>query len=138
MTNLEKEAENSSGSIENTTKKSIEDSLNVAKQVLQEVAQAKHLSTTTDIDTIFMSAETIIGLLAFLTGPIVESELAYRRLIVKFEDEGKSNASAEARAKASDEYMVWRKLDMVKELATEQLLLLKKFKEDLGKEWKRS
>ena len=123
---------------EQSAKKSMEDSLNVAKQILQEVAHARNLSTTSDIDEVFGSAETIIGLLAFLTGPLVEAEMAYRRLIVQFEDEGRSHASSEARARASDEYMIWRKMDSVKDLATEQLLLLKKFKEDLGKEWQRS
>lgn len=109
-----------------------------AKDILVTIAESKNFSTTTDIQQIFENAETIIGLLAFLTGPIVDAESDYRQLIVRFEDEGKSNASAEARAKASEEYKIWRKLESVRDLATEQIQLLKKFQGDLGKEWQRS
>lgn len=116
----------------------MEDPINIAKDILREVAHAKNFSTTTDVNEIFSSAEMLIGSLAYLTGPIVEAESAYRNLVVSYLDKEMSHAEAEARSKASEEYKKWKKLESVKELAEHQINLLKKFQVDLGKEWTRT
>lgn len=115
-----------------------EEPISIAKQILSEIARAKDFSTTTDINEIFASAETIIGSLAFLTSPIVDAEIEYRKQIVYYINEGKSHAEAETRAKTSEAYKYWKKLEAVKDLANEQILLLKKFQTELGLEYKRS
>ena len=79
-----------------------------------------------------MSAETIVSCLSFLIAPIADLEQKYRILALPTEDE--SNAGAEARAKASDEYKEWRKYSALYDLGHEQIMLLKKFREDLTRE----
>lgn len=97
-----------------------------------EIAKAQELTSDTDIHTVFLSAETIISCLSYLISPIAEMEQKYRMLCIAKEDE--SHAAAEARAKASNEYKEWRKYSALYELGHEQIMLLKKFREDLSRE----
>lgn len=104
--------------------------------ILTEIANAKNFTTNTDIGTVFMSAEAIISTLAYLIGPIAEMEQTYRRLSVPKENE--SVAMADVKAKASDEYKEWKKARETIELAHAHIQVLKRFKEDLTKEYERS
>lgn len=109
-----------------------------AKEVLRMVHNSKELASKQDFHSLFLDVEGIISTLAFLAGPRVEREHAYRLLVVQFIDQGKSKAEAEARGKASQEYVAWQKLEYVCKLADEQIKILKKFKDDLQQEWDRS
>lgn len=105
-----------------------------AKFLLTEIAKAGDLIKN-DMNGIFMSAESIISSLAYLITPLAELEQAYRREATPIQDE--SQARAEARAKAGDIYKEWRKLDNLIELSKEQIMLLKKFRDDLAMEKQR-
>ena len=100
-----------------------------------EIAKANQITSDTNVHEVFLSAERIISWLAYLISPIAEMEQKYRMLAIASKDE--TNASAEARAKASDEYKEWRKYTALYELGHEQVMLLKKFKENLEMERKR-
>lgn len=109
-----------------------------AKFILAEVARAKHFAQSRQINEIFLSAETITSLLAFLVGPKLDAEKLYRVLRQEFITNGASAAAAEAAAKATDEYFAWRKLEHVYELGHEQIMLLKRFGPLLQEEYNRS
>jgi len=107
-----------------------------AKFLLSEIASAKNLISNSDMNGVFMSAENLISSLAYLITPLAELEQAYRKEAMTIESE--SQAKAEARAKASDTYKEWRKLDNLINLSHEQVMLLKKFRDDLAMEKQRS
>lgn len=86
------------------------DALETAKVLLGEVARAKQFTETKQIGEIFLSVETILSGLAYLTGPLVDAEQQYRLKRVKFMNDGMSAAAAETHAKATDDYAYWRKL----------------------------
>ncbi len=97
-----------------------------------EIAKAQKITSDTDIHTVFLSAELIIGCLSYLISPIADMEQKYRQLAIP--NPQQSNAAAEAIAKASNEYKEWRKYAALYELGHEQIMLLKKFREDLQRE----
>lgn len=109
-----------------------------AKVVLSEVARAKQFTETRQIGEIFLSAETIVSGLAYLLGAMLEAEQAYRIRRMKFINDGMSAAAAEAHAKATDEYTLWRKLEAVYDLGQQQIQLLKKFGPLLEDEYRRA
>lgn len=109
----------------------------IAKDVLTAIARAKNYRSVTALDEIFFDAEAIVSSLAYLVGPKAELEQAYRLKIVTYMECGDSHAKAEAKAKATDEYKNWKKVEAVYELGHEQIMLLKKFKEDLAQEMRR-
>lgn len=109
-----------------------DDVKNAGKELVNEIGRASSITSDTDIHEIFMSAERIISWLAYLIGPIADMEQRYRMLAIPSKDQ--SNASAEAIAKASNEYKDWRKFTALYELGHEQLMILKKFRDDLGLE----
>lgn len=96
-----------------------------------EVAKSQKITSDVDLHTIFLSAEMIISCLSYLISPIADKEQKYRQLIVARMVDGDSHASAESKAKASDEYKEWRKYAALYDLGHEQIMLLKKFREDL-------
>lgn len=95
------------------------------------IGRARTISDTTDFNEVFTSAENIIGTLSYLITPLVELERAYRVKVVEYMNADDSAAKAEAKAKASDEYASWKKLQMLYDLGSEQILLLKKFQTKL-------
>jgi len=107
-----------------------------------EIAKSQNLTSDVDLHTIFLSAETIVSCLSFLISPIADMEQKYRQKIVELifvpGAKERSHAQAEAMAKASDEYKDWRKYSALYELGHEQIMLLKKFREDLSNERVRS
>src|SRR5262245_8930961 len=114
------------------------DALDTAKLVLGEVARAKHFTETKQIGEIFLSSETIVSALAYLTGPMLDAEHVYRLKRQSYIADGMTAAAAEANAKASEEYIYWRKLEMAYELGQEQINILKKFGPLLENEYRRS
>jgi hypothetical protein len=102
-----------------------------------EIAKAQQLTNDVDLHTIFLSAETIVSCLSYLISPIADMEQRYRLLVVGYMEKGDSNAAADAKAKASDEYKDWKKYTNLYELSEQQINVLKKFKDDLSKEYKR-
>jgi hypothetical protein len=86
---------------------------------------------------IFLSAETIVSGLAYLLGAKLDAEQAYRIKRQSFINDGMT-AAAEAHAKATPEYIFWRKLEGVYDLGEQQIQLLKKFGPLLEAEYKRS
>jgi hypothetical protein len=57
---------------------------------------------------------------------------------VKYLNDGMSAAAAETHAKATDEYVQWKKLEGVYDLGHEQIMLLKRFGPLLEEEYKRT
>lgn len=110
----------------------------LAVELRNTIGLARKFSDATHFHDIFLSAETIIGILAYLITPVMLLEQKYRELVVKFMDGGDSHAKAEAKAKASNEYVEWRKYQTLTELAHEQIMLLKKFRDKLTDEYNRS
>lgn len=108
--------------------------LQVAKDLVNEIGKAKELTSGFDINEVFLSLENIVAFLAYLIKPLADLEQEYRKEALPIEDE--SQAKAEARAKAGDKYKEWRKLDSLMELAREQIMILKKFREDIAFEKK--
>jgi len=98
-----------------------------------EIARAGQLASDVHIHEVFLSAETIISCLAYLISPIAEMEQRYRQKVMDAMLSG-SNAKAEAHGKASEEYKEWRKHAALYKLGHEQLMLLKKFRNDLAME----
>lgn len=106
-----------------------------AVMLRNEIGKAQELTSDVDLHTVFLSAETIISCLSYLISPIAEMEQKYRAMVVgEMSKPDTSVAKAEAVSKASDEYKNWRKHLMLYELGHEQVLLLKKFRDDLSKE----
>ena len=101
-----------------------------------EIAKAQKLTNNVDIHEVFLSAETIVSCLSYLISPIADMEQRYRKLAIPSEEE--SNAAAEARAKASDEYKEWRKYERLYSLGEEQIKVLKAFSKNVNLEFKRT
>jgi len=100
-----------------------------------EMAKATKLTSDVSLHTVFLSAETIISCLSYLISPIAEMEQRYRLIVVtKMTEPDMSHARAEAYAKSTDEYKEWRKYSALYDLGHEQLMLLKKFRNDLAME----
>lgn len=115
-----------------------QDVMETAMHLRNEIAKAQKITSDTDIHTIFLSAEFIVSCLSYLIAPIADMEQKYRIQIVKVMESGSSNAAAEAKAKSTDQYKEWRKYAALYELGHEQIMLLKKFREDLQREMMRS
>lgn len=115
-----------------------EDAREIAKVALAEIASAREYSKNPQPHDLFISAETLVSCLATLISPLMDCETAYRQKIALYVSEGDSNAKAETKARAGQEYKDWKKLQMVYELSQEQILLIKKFGTLLGDEYKRS
>ena len=111
--------------------------LKLATDLRDQIGEARNYTQATDAYTIFMDAENIIGTLSFLVGPVMELETLYRQKVVEFMEKGDSAAKAEAKAKATEEYKSWRKLQMIMDLGTEQIMLCKRFKESIEMEYNR-
>lgn len=114
------------------------DILKLATELRSLIGQSRHVTDTTSFNEVFIIAEQIIGTLAFLISPLMLMESHYRQKVVEFLNEGYSHAESESRAKAATEYSEWKKYLMLYELANEQILLLKKFKDKLSDEYQRS
>ena len=99
---------------------------------------AKDYSEIKDFHGLFADLEAIVSALALLIDPQMRLEQAYRELVVKYMDDGDSHAKAEAKARASEEYRKWKKLELTCKLADEQIKALKKFESSLAMEWQRS
>lgn len=108
------------------------------KKLRDEIGFGKTLLETNDINGMFLSLETIISYLAYMISPMTELENKYRVLKAKFIEEGDSDAKAETKAKASVEYVDWKKVERLYELGHEQAMALKKFKDVAQGEYRRN
>ncbi len=95
------------------------------------IGKARTISDTTDFNEVFTSAENIIGTLSYLISPLVELERAYRMKVVEYMNSDDSAAKAEAKGRATEEYATFKKLQMLYDLGSEQIKLLKKFHDKL-------
>lgn len=116
----------------------------ITKEVVEEyeslieiLKSAKDYSTT-DIHQIFTDVETLVSTQAYLIDPLSRLEFAYRVQIVENMKEGDSHAKAEAKARASEAYRMWKKMEMAYNLADEQIRVAKKFESRLESEYKRT
>lgn len=110
----------------------------LALELRAEIGKARDITSDTDFSQVFLSAETIIGILAYLISPVQTLEQQYRQIILNNIATGDSVAKAEAKAKASQEYSDWKKMEKLCDLGHEQVLLLKKFANKLESEYDRS
>lgn len=113
-----------------------QEALEVCKDLVSEIGRAKSLTSDLDMQEVFLSAETIIGLLAYLIKP--KNDLEHEYHVQALKRDGESQSQATARAKASEVYRDWRKLSDLYDLAHEQVMLLKKFKEEIAMEHQRT
>jgi len=104
------------------------------KEILAEIRSIS-FSTPSSVNELFFSAERLRGHLAYLGGPKLDAEQIYHQKVLYHVEDGDSVAKAQARSKAGDEYKTWKKIEMVCAQAESQILLLKKFKEDLAIEF---
>ncbi len=115
------------------------ENIQLAKTILAEISRAKSLTSTNDVHSLFLSSETIISLLASFIGPMIDEESIFKKKIKDYMlEKDFSNAKATAMAEADDEYKNWKKMKYTYELAESQIAILKKFKDDLEKEFKRT
>lgn len=114
-----------------------EETKNIAKDILAVIARARDYTNVAPHE-VFMDAEALVSSLAFLVGPKLAAEGRYREKVRKYMEDDFSAARAEIYAKADPEYIEWKKLEHVYDLAQDQIMLLKKFREDLTAEYQRS
>lgn len=110
------------------------------KQLLAEIASSSKWGETVAPHITFQSCEKIIALMAQLNFFRVNAEMAYRKKLVILLDSKKtkviggeerevemSYSEAEARAKASEEYDMHRRIENIFEIANEQVMAIKKW-----------
>ena len=110
------------------------------KLLLQEIASSSKWGATVSPHVTFQSCERIITLMAQLNHFRVGAELAYRKKVIEFLDTPKlklvggeerkaetSYSEAEARAKATQEYDIHKRVEGVFEIAQEQIMSIKKW-----------
>lgn len=109
-----------------------------AKLILGEIARAKQYSKMPQPHDLFLSAETIISGMAYLVGPMLDFENAYKAQIVGYIDDGFSHNKAETKAQMGEAYKNYRKLKYVYDLGEMQTQMLKRFHSVLQDDYKRS
>jgi len=119
-------------------KKELKNSLEYARELRTTIAEARDYSQSMATNDLFMTAEKIIGTMAFLITPLLEFEHRFREEKVKYIDEGSSAAAAEAKAQAGENYKNYRQIKMTYDLADEAQKMIKKFSSQLEGEYKRS
>lgn len=102
------------------------------------IGKSRTVTDTTSFNEVFIIAEQIIGILAYLISPTALLEQRYRQKVVEYMSEGDSATKANFRAKATDEYVEYIKYSALADLAHEQVMLLKKFKNRLEDEYHHS
>jgi len=109
-----------------------------ARTIYTILREAKDKTEIGDFHGMFGDVETLISSLAFLITPLLEREMAYRQVIVREMANGAPNTKAEAIARASREYLDWKKLQMIYDLAEEQIKILKRFRGLIEQEFQRT
>ena len=109
----------------------------VYSDLVETIQRAKQYSENNNLNQIFTDAESIIAILAYLIDPMLRAEQDYREKVVEYMVVD-SVAKAEAKAKSTEEYRKWKKLEMIYKLAEEQIKMLKKFRDKLQDEYNRS
>lgn len=102
------------------------------------IGRSRTITDTTSFNEVFIVAEQIIGTLAYLISPIALLEQRYRQKVVEYMETGDSAAKANFKAKATNEYVEYIKYSALTDLAHEQIMLLKKFKNRLDDEYQHS
>ena len=115
----------------------------VATQLLKKVQEGRQYSEPFHPAKLFELSQDLIKGQAWLISPLLESETMYRQKIIEFKNEeivqeGKiirvSNAEAENKAKATQEYQDYKYLQYVDNIIEQQIMLIKKFADKLGQE----
>lgn len=109
----------------------------LAKELRDAIGKGRQYDRT-DILGMFMECENIIGILAYLISPLTKFEQEYRTKIVNYMEQGDSHAKAQEKARISDAYVNYRNLDMLCKLGDDKVKILKKFKDNLEMEYKRT
>lgn len=108
--------------------KTIEDH---CKELLAIVAGSPSKSGLHSFGQLFQEATEVNAIMAYLLSEEVVREQKYRLLVVALLEEGKPKSTAEAIAKASEEYVAYRKLQNTMKLADDHVKLIKKFSDKL-------
>lgn len=116
----------------------IKDTEQACKEILADIMNAKKFSQLHTYHDLFMGAEGIIANMAWLVAPLLEAEQAYRIKIQSYRKDGESVAGATAKAQCDPEYLEYKKIQYVYDLADEQCKLIKKFSDKLESEWNRT
>lgn len=112
--------------------------IETCKFIIELVRETKQYTQNTSMIDLFRISTEISAHLSFLIGSLADLEMAYRQKVTEFMEAGDSNAKAEAKAKATEEYKHWRKVKLTYDLGEEQIKLLKKFSDKLEYEYQRS
>jgi len=72
------------------------------------------------------SAIRVNTLLGSFDEELIKAEVAYRRIVLSHVSEGDNNATAEAKAKVTEEYIKYRTMELRKKQLNEFILLAKK------------
>ena len=99
-----------------------------SQELLAVIAGARSKgSVPLDPNSLMMLAEEIIARQAYYIGLLINSEMEYRRRIREcMEKEDLSFNAAENKARTEDVYAIYKKAQYVYDLATEQVLLIKR------------
>lgn len=104
--------------------------------ILNKIYSLKNFSTVQDNRTLFQNGQELISFKAWITAKKLAYESLYREKRAGYIREGSSAAAAEQEAKISPEYRAFKYLESVHSLCDDQIMLIKKFKEDLSSEFR--
>ena len=110
----------------------------LALDLRNDIGKFREITDQTSFNEAFILAANIQGTLSYLISPLMLLEQRYRQKVVEFKDKGNSSAAARDLAMAGDEYIEWRKYEMLYELGHQTVLLCKRFKSKLEDEYLRA
>jgi len=106
---------------------------------MMEILRSVRDYSQVDINTLFIEGETLIAGMAYLNDALHRLEQEYKTTIIDIKDElQSSHAEAKTRAETKDSYREYKKLRKAFDLADQHLMFCKKFKSDLGMEYRRT
>ena len=106
------------------------------QRILKIIYDGRKFSQAKDWRTLLEAAEEMMAFKAWVVSKKLLYEGLYRDKRAGFIRDGASAAAAEQEAKVSPEYRAYKYLENVFNLCEDQVLLVKKFKEDLAREWR--
>jgi len=110
----------------------------LATELRNDIGRFRQITDQTSFNEAFILAANIQGTLSYLISPLMLLEQRYRQKVIEHKDKGNSSAAARDLAMAGEEYIEWKKYEMLYELGHQTVLLCKKFRDKLEDEYARS
>ena len=108
------------------------------QKILTRIHAARDFSKVMDNRTLFELAEELISFKAWVVTKKLLYESMYREKRASYIRGGSSAAAAEQEAKVSPEYRAYKYVESVYNLCEDQVMLVKKFKDDMAVEFRSS